>query len=102
MKLLDEHRIGYEIHGRFHADLTKMTNQHLINRLNYFERMLKNRPGEMIYMGDSEYAEEAVDAENAMNEDLAEDIKIHIVDLKEEIKKRGGEIIEDSRSKKIR
>ena len=90
MKKIDEN--DYEVHGRFYTDLTKMTDLHLSNRLKYFERMLANRPSEMIYMGDSEYAEDAVESENAHNEDLAGDIEIHIMDLKEEIAKRGGKL----------
>lgn len=68
--------------------ITKMTDQHLINRIDYFERKLANRPSEMIYIGDSVYAEDAVDAENTHNEGLAEDIKIHINEMKEEVKRR--------------
>ena len=82
--------IDYEIHGRFHADLTKFTDEHLNNRLKYFERMLTDRPGEMIYTDDSDYAEDTVEAENAHNDDLAEDIKVHVMDLKEEINNRKG------------
>jgi len=88
MKKIDE--IDYEIHGRFYIDLTKITDTHLYNRLKYFERMLANRPSEQCYVGDSDYAEDAVEAENAHNEDLAEDIEVHIMDLKEEINKRLG------------
>ena len=72
----------------FDTNLTKFTNRHLSNRLKYFKRMLANRPSEFIYMGDSDYAEDAVEAENAHNEALAEDIKIHIGDIEEEIKRR--------------
>jgi len=76
----------------FDTDLTKLIDEHLKNRLNYFKKMLANRPSEMLYVGDSVYAEDAVDAENAHNEGLAEDIKIHIGDIKEEINKRLGGI----------
>ena len=72
----------------FDIDLTKLTDKHLSNRLEYFKRMSANRPREMIYMGDSVYAEDAVEAENAHNEELAEDVKIHIGDIKEEIIRR--------------
>lgn len=72
----------------FDTDLTKFTNLHLFNRLKYFRKKLSNMPSEFIYVGDSVYAEDAVEAENAHNEALAEDIKIHIEDMEEEIKKR--------------
>jgi len=88
MKKINE--IDYEVHGRFYADLTKMTDTHLQNRLKYFRKMLADDPGEQYYMGNSDYAEDAVESENAQNEALAEDIKIHIIDLKEEINKRKG------------
>ena len=69
-------------------EIVKMTNQHLVNRIAYFERKLANRPSEMVYVGDSVYAEDAVDAENAHNEALAEDIKMHIDEMKEELERR--------------
>lgn len=72
----------------FKINLKKITEIHLINRRNYFKKMLANRPNEMMYAGDSVYAEDAVDAENAHNEGLAEDIKTHIWELEEELKER--------------
>ena len=72
----------------FKIDLKKITDQHLINRIKYFERMLANRPSEMIYMGDSEYAEDCVEMENAHNEELAENIEAHIWEMKDEAKDR--------------
>lgn len=68
--------------------LKKISNQHLINRIKYFERKLANRPSEMVYIGDSVYAEDCVDMENAHNEALAENIKTHILQMKEEAKER--------------
>ena len=75
--------------NRFYIDLRKITNQHLINRLRYFRRMLADNPGEQYYMGNSEYAEDAVECENMHNEILAEEIKEHIEELKAECKQRG-------------
>ena len=69
--------------------ITKMTEQHLINSIKFFKRKLANMPVEAIYIGDSYYAEDAVNSENAHNEALAEDIKEHISEMKEELKKRG-------------
>lgn len=74
----------------FDTDLTKFTDLHLSNRLKYFRKKLANMPVEAIYIGDSVYAEDAVNSENAHNEALAEDIKIHMGDIKEEIKRRKG------------
>lgn len=72
-----------------------MTNQHLINRIKFFKRKLVDMPSEMVYMGDSDAAEDAVNAENTHNEVLAEDIREHITDMKRELNKRqGGELNE--------
>ena len=68
--------------------ITKITNQHLINRIAYFEKMLNNAPGEQFYMGNSKYAEDAVEQENKHNEMLAEKIKGHIAYMKSELRKR--------------
>ena len=42
--------------------------QHAKNRKNYLERILAEDPGEMIYIGDSLSAEQAVEQENRHNE----------------------------------
>ena len=68
--------------------ITKITKQHLINRIAYFERMLANNPGEQYYMGNSDAAEDAVECENMHNEMLAEKIKGHIRYMKKELKGR--------------
>ena len=68
--------------------LKKISNQHLTNRIKYFERKLLNMPGEEIYVGDSVYAEDAVEAENTHNKCLAENIKKHIFEMKKELKER--------------
>jgi len=73
-----------------------MTDQHLINRIKFFKRKLENWPSESYYVGDSDYAEDAVKAENVRNEVLADDIREHIADMKRELSKRkGGELIEN-------
>ena len=77
-----------KMQNRFYVDLTKFTDSHLINRLKYFERMLANNPGEQCYVGNSEYAEDAVECENRHNEILAEEITEHIENLKEELENR--------------
>ena len=68
--------------------ITKITNQHLINRIAFFERMLADNPGEQFYMGESEYAEDAVEQENRHNETLSKKIKGHIAYMKSELRKR--------------
>ncbi len=62
--------------------VTQMTKEHLRNRINFFERKLKERPEEQYYMGDSDYAEQAVEQENRLNEELAEKITAHIKYMK--------------------
>jgi len=74
------------------VDLTKFTQQHLINRIKYFQRVLKEYPGEMFYMGSSDAAEDAVEQENAANELLFRNIEAHIHDMKKELEKRRGEL----------
>lgn len=69
--------------------ITKITDQHLLNRIAYFERMLSEYPGYQAYMGDSEYAEQAVEEENRQNEELYKQVEAHIKYLKSEAKKRG-------------
>ena len=69
--------------------ITKITDEHLINRIKYFEKVLANRPDEEYYMGDSDYAQDAVDQENRHNENMAEDIEAHIKYMKSEARKRG-------------
>lgn len=68
--------------------LSEIENNHLINRINYFKRMLANSPGEYTYTGNSEYAEDAVECENAHNRRLEEDITLHIRMMEKEVKKR--------------
>lgn len=68
--------------------LSKIGDSHLINRIKYFKRKLTNMPTEAIYIGDSVYAEDAVEAENAYNEALAEGITLHIREMEKELKRR--------------
>jgi len=69
--------------------ITEITDQHLINRIRHFERFLETKPPEAYYMGESSYAEQAVECENQQNEMLAERISNHIKRMKSELKKRG-------------
>ena len=56
------------------------------NRIAYLEHFLFTRPPEQVYMGDSEYAESAVEQENQQNELLAEEAQGEIVRLKDKLK----------------
>ena len=68
--------------------ITKISDQHLINRIKYFERMLDEKPSEQTYMGESFYAEQAVESENTHNELEAEKIKNHIKYMRSELNQR--------------
>ncbi len=65
--------------------------QHAINRKEYLKRILAKRPSEQFYMGDSEYAEDAVEQENYNNELLAENIKKEIKKCEKYIKLKNYE-----------
>ena len=69
-------------------DLSRFSDEHLKNRINFFKRRLVNIPLEQVYIGDSDAAEDAVEAENRANEILAEEITWHIRDMEKELKKR--------------
>ena len=68
--------------------LSKISDTHLLNRINYFKQKLARMPSEAVYIGDSVYAEDAVDRENAHNEALAINIREHIKEMKREAKAR--------------
>jgi len=65
-----------------------MTKQHIKNKIAYLERMLRNKPEEQYYMGNSDCAESAVEQGNRYNEQLAEEIEKEIALLKIELKSR--------------
>jgi len=65
--------------------IKQMTKEHLENRIAFFERKLKNKPPEQHYIGDSDYAEDAVNQENRNNERMAKDIIKHIKKMKKEL-----------------
>lgn len=66
--------------------VTEMTKQHLVNRIAFFERKLADAPGEQHYMGNSVYAEDAVEQENRHNEILTEKIIGHIKYMKRKLR----------------
>jgi len=67
--------------------------QHAKNRKAYLERLLADSPMEQVYMGDSIYAEQAVEQENRHNQRLAERIE-------EEIKVCENYLVENLTNKK--
>lgn len=69
--------------------ITQITNQHLTNRIAYFKRKLAKAPSEQCYIGESDYAESAVEQENTHNNLLAQKIESHINYMKKEARKRG-------------
>lgn len=73
-------------------EITKITDQHLINRIGYFKRILKTYPDEEIYMGDGENGGDWVEQENRQNRYAQEEIIRHVKDLENEAQKRGLEI----------
>jgi len=68
--------------------VTEMTKQHLVNRISFFERKLANAPGEQHYMGNSIYAEDAVESENIHNKIFTEKIVGHIKYMKRILKSK--------------
>lgn len=69
--------------------ITQITDEHLINRIKFFERKLADRPPYACYVGDSDYASDAVDMENRHNDELFEAIQSHVKYMKSEARKRG-------------
>lgn len=65
-----------------------MTDRHVLNAIRYWERQLSVYPGEQYYIGDSEFAEACVEADNKYNEDLKNETSRLINRLKREAKKR--------------
>jgi len=68
--------------------ITQISDEHLLNRIRYFERFLATKPIPEVYIGDSEYAEAAVEEENRRNDDMADKISAHIAYMKKEAKRR--------------
>jgi hypothetical protein len=66
----------------------EMETSHIENCIKMLKRLLDTRPPEQVYMGESDYAEEAVEQENRINEDRAEAIESTIDSFKRELKMR--------------
>lgn len=69
--------------------IKEITNQHLLNRIKFFERRLSEKPTLQIYMGDSEYGYSWVEQENRQNDEIESKIKNHIAYMKREARARG-------------
>lgn len=65
-----------------------MQTSHIQNCVRMLEKKLASRPPEQYYMGDSDYAEDAVESENRHNEWLSELIESKIEQFEEELKRR--------------
>jgi hypothetical protein len=68
--------------------ITEMSKQHLINRIAYFQRLLKQKPEPNVYIGDNDNSEQAVESENLINDEIERKIKNHIRYLKQVLVKR--------------
>jgi len=69
--------------------ITQISNQHLLNRIVYVKRFVESYPGPETYMGNSDYAEDAVESENSHNEELLRQAIAHVKYMEKEAKKRG-------------
>jgi hypothetical protein len=65
-----------------------MAISHIKNCIKMFEKMLKEDPGDQVYMGDSDFAADAVESENRINEETRENIHRWIDRLEDELKHR--------------
>lgn len=68
--------------------VSDMEISHMKNCIKMFEKKLKEDPGEQVYMGDSDFAADAVDSENRLNEETRENIHRWIDHFEDEIKRR--------------
>jgi len=66
----------------------EMETSHIENCIKMLKRALDTQPEPAVYMGDSDYASDAVDQENRHNENLAEELKSNIDSFKRELKRR--------------
>lgn len=69
--------------------LSEMTDTHIANCIALLGRSLAQRPPEQHYMGDSDFAEDAVEAENRHNERLAASLEKAIEIFRTELNHRG-------------
>lgn len=68
--------------------LTDMTDSHLDSTIKMIGRQIDSYPGDQVYMGDSEYADDAVESENRINRDRLDDLMTAYKALKHEQTRR--------------
>lgn len=69
-------------------DIKDMTDNHLDNAINFLKRKIKEYPGYQVYIGNSEYAEQAAEHENLMNEQPLFECQVALEELEKEKKRR--------------
>jgi len=69
-------------------EVTDMETSHIINTIAMLKRRLSERPTSYPYMGDSDFASDSVDREEAVNEQIAEEIEAWIDVFEKELKTR--------------
>lgn len=67
---------------------SKLGDSHLANIIRQVTNLVESYPGDQVYMGDSEYGEEAVESENRINQELLEKRQATLEALKSEQAKR--------------
>ena len=68
--------------------IKKMDDDYIKNCIKVLDKIMSAYPGEQIYYGDSDYAEMAVEGENARNEALLEQLERKKFVLKSELERR--------------
>lgn len=68
--------------------LSEMTESHIRNCIAMLRRELTKKPDTSVYVGDSEYAEQAVESENRINNEIAEQLVESINELNRELARR--------------
>lgn len=69
-------------------EIKHMTDTHLANAIRFIERKIDSYPGYQTYVGNSEYAEDAVEAENRANEEHLYDLQFYLKEMKAEQRRR--------------
>ena len=65
-----------------------MTNSHLLNTIKFLTKKINNYPGYQCYMGDSVYAEDAVERDNEINEEHRKECFLMCDEMKKEARTR--------------
>lgn len=74
--------------GRTHL-IADMPTKYIWNCLGKLQRQLETKPERAVYTGTAEFAEEAVELENRMNDELEQRIRDKINQFEAELRKRG-------------